>query len=357
MEELKSNIEFTHHPFPPLDWIQYEKLKKIDQQKLHNNLEIYKKSLIKGFLKNNVKFKRIVEDRRYLFIIFLILSFIFMISYNLNKEISVLSMYFLLPVLIILLSLHLYLIVTGFNRTYKSVKQYLDNVCTNIHNAKYLADNEKSYKSYIDQEFYLHKRPKIKEHLSLIKDFKKNGIELIETYERSAVHTILGESLELNILHSKLKSTYTSNNCNCYWCQLNYTLSRNNIISELTGRDKIYFDIDKYKFDNLLDRIHLYSKIENENITEDNKMRYNTLIDFLKSIPNKIVAGYMLWFFIHLFMLVTNITREHYYYNETESFYPFEGQQAAYDFSEFIVFTLAPFAGAVIYYFWRKPNK
>ncbi|MBK6913016.1 MAG: hypothetical protein IPH11_04870 [Ignavibacteriales bacterium] len=97
---------------------------------------------------------------------------------------------------------------------------------------------------------------------------------------------------------------------------------------------------------------------------------------FLKSIPNKIKAIYLLWFTLHLVLLLINwsFTGSNY----LKYFYPFSKGAATgefiltfpdsfplrmeqfdlrvYDYSEFIIYLIAPVVIYLFIYLWRKKD-
>lgn len=91
---------------------------------------------------------------------------------------------------------------------------------------------------------------------------------------------------------------------------------------------------------------------------------------FLKSIPNKIKAIYLLWFTLHLVLLLINWSFTGSYY--LKYFYPFsrgatnrqniftlrmeQFDLRVYDYSEFIIYLITPIVIYLFIYLWRKKD-
>jgi hypothetical protein len=235
--------------------------------------------------------------------------------------------------------------------------RYLNDVEINLKNIRYLIDKEKNYKDYIDSEMNLYKRKKIKEHFELLKNMNKNILKFISDYETSSIHTILGDKLEFDIITDKLRSQYIKNGCDCYWCQLNFTLSKNTLIKELLDKDENYIDFKKVKFNSILDHVISKPNINDpiELLGKEREMNYYSIKTYFKSIPNKVLAGYIIWIFINFYLLLRGFVGETLYY-KTNNFYPFEGGSDYYDLTEFVIYAVAPIVVAIVFYYWKKPN-
>jgi len=74
--------------------------------------------------------------------------------------------------------------------------------------------------------------------------------------------------------------------------------------------------------------------------------------EMIATIPNRWKAIYIVWVFVHFaFLLMANPYREHY-------FYPFKGFDSRhYDYSEFLIYSIAPIIIFLVIKLWIKKDK
>lgn len=76
------------------------------------------------------------------------------------------------------------------------------------------------------------------------------------------------------------------------------------------------------------------------------------ILKILKEVSNKLVAIYLIWFFINLMFLLLGSKHS----SGTRYFFPFRGDFRNYDISEFIIYILLPVFIYVIFKLLKNPK-